>query len=405
MWSWDRTHPAAGRLHTSALQAAETPRMAKWIMLGSLLFLLGMSLAFTFVPWQQTVTGSGEVTAFAPDARPRSVESQIPARIREWKVNDGQAVAKGDTIALLEDIDSAYMDNRFSDRIAESRTSELRTMELKTERARRKLSQSRQKLRSARASLNNATAQMATARDRYQRIETLHDDGLSSLRDLETARLKLQKAQTDSIAAASDVEAAREGVAEAELDVEQQQSALQAKRADLDLKVENARERQAASVVRAPIDGTIARINRPGPGQTVKKGSELAMIVPETDDQAVEIFVGSVDAAIVEPGRRVQLQFAGFPALQFSGFPDASVGVFSGRVLFVDPVDDGKGRYRIVVVPDTSGDLPEWPSKSYLRQGSLVSGSVLLSNVSLGYEIWRRLNGLPPQIPVREKKK
>jgi len=28
---------------------------------------------------------------------------------------------------------------------------------------------------------------------------------------------------------------------------------------------------------------------------------------------------------------------------------------------------------------------------------------VLLSNVSLGYEIWRRINGLPPQIPVRNQ--
>jgi hypothetical protein len=26
---------------------------------------------------------------------------------------------------------------------------------------------------------------------------------------------------------------------------------------------------------------------------------------------------------------------------------------------------------------------------------------VLLSNVSLGYEIWRRMNGLPPQVSVQ----
>jgi len=135
----------------------------------------------------------------------------------------------------------------------------------------------------------------------------------------------------------------------------------------------------------------------------VKKGGELALIVPETDDQAVELFVSSVDAAIVEPGRPVQLQFSGFPALQFGGFPGASVGTFSGEVRFIDPVDDAAGRYRVVVVPDTAGPRPEWPDQTYLRQGSSVTGSILLSNVSLGYEIWRRLNGLPPQVPVREK--
>jgi hypothetical protein len=99
----------------------------------------------------------------------------------------------------------------------------------------------------------------------------------------------------------------------------------------------------------------------------------------------------------------VQLQFAGFPALQFAGFPDASIGTFPGRVRFIDPVDDQGGRYRVVVVPDTAGPAAEWPDQTYLRQGSAVTGSILLSNVSLGYEIWRRLNGLPPQIPVREK--
>lgn len=405
MWSWNEPRPANGsaRLHTSALQAAETPQLAYAIMISSLIVLVGLVLAGVFVPWQQTVTGSGQVTAFAPEARPRTVESQIPARIQAWYVNEGESVAAGDTIAVLEDISSAYLDNRFSDRIAESRANELEALELKTERARRKLSQARQKLRSAEAKLDNAVMETKTARERYRRADTLHAEGLTSLRDLETAQLKLRKARSDSIAAAADLEAAREDVASARLDVRQQESSMRAKRADLDLKVDNARERQAASVVRAPIDGTVARISRPGAGQTVKKGGELALIVPETDDQAVEIFVNSVDAAIIEPGRRVQLQFAGFPALQFAGFPDASIGTFPGRVRFIDPVDDQGGRYRVVVVPDTAGPAAEWPDQTYLRQGSAVTGSILLSNVSLGYEIWRRLNGLPPQIPVREK--
>ena len=99
----------------------------------------------------------------------------------------------------------------------------------------------------------------------------------------------------------------------------------------------------------------------------------------------------------------MQLQFSGFPALQFSGFPDASVGTFSGTVRFVNPVDDGTGRFRLLVVPDTSEGRPPWPSTNYLRQGASVRGSVLLSNVSLGYEIWRRMNGLPPQVSVQQQ--
>jgi multidrug resistance efflux pump len=372
-------------------------------MVGSLIALGLLVFAFIVVPWQQTVSGSGEVTSFSPDARPQSVESQIAARIRQWNVVEGDAIAAGDTIAVLEDISTAYMDDRFVERIATARASELRVLQLETERARQSLSQAEQKLRAARAKLDNAVLETATARERFRRVEALYADGLTSLRSFESQQLALQKARADSISATADQEAAQQEVQSARLDVDRKESTLEARRAELDLKLDNAQERQAASIIRAPIDGVIARVREAGPGQTVKEGDQLALVVPDTDDQAAELFVSSVDAAIVEPGRRVQLQFAGFPALQFAGFPDVSVGIFSGTVRVVDPVDDGSGRYRLLVVPDTSGGRPDWPSQSYLRQGSSVTGWVMLSNVSLGYEIWRRMNGLPPQIPVREK--
>ena len=390
-------------LHSSALQAAETPKLARWVMVGSVVAFGLLVLALLVLPWQQTVSGSGRVTSFSPNARPQTVESQISARVQQWHVAEGDAVAEGDTIAVLEDISSSYMDNRFVERIAASRTSELRVMQLETDRARQKLSQARQQLRAARATLENATLAAATERERFRRVEVLYADGLTSLRSFESQQLALQKARADSVAAAAGRDAAIQEVEASRLEVDRKGSALDARRAELDLKLENARGRQSASLVRAPTDGIIARVSEAGPGQIVKEGDTLALVVPETDDQAVELFVNGVDAAIVEPGRRVQLQFAGFPALQFAGFPDVSVGIFTGTVRVVDPVDDGTGRYRLLVVPDTSGTHAEWPSRRYLRQGSSATGWVMLSNVSLGYELWRRMNGLPPHIPVREE--
>lgn len=390
-------------LHSSALQAAESPRLVRAVMIGSVLGFIFLTITLLTVQWQQTVAGSGQVTSFSPNARPQPVEAQIEARIQEWRVDEGDEVAAGDTLAVMEDISTSYLDDRFVDRIATSRANELRVLELQTETAEQKLLQAEQKLRSARAKVQNANFETATARQRYNRVQTLYQDGLASLREFESEDLKLQKAQADSVTAAADLESAQQEVQQARLDVQSKQNKLEAKRADLDMKLENAQQRRAASIITAPVEGTISRINRAGAGQTVKKGTELAVIVPETGDQAAAIFVSSLDAAIVEPGRQVQLQFAGFPALQFDGFPGASIGTFSGRVRVVDPVDDGSGRYRLMVVPDTTGDNPEWPSSSYLRQGSSVTGWVLLSNVSLGYELWRRINGLPPEIPVRDK--
>jgi multidrug resistance efflux pump len=402
---WGRSVPSNGDargLRTSALEAAQTPSMIRTVTVGALVVLILLGLMLRFVPWRQSVSGTGEVTAFSPDARPRTVEAQISARIRTWQVTEGDVVAPGDTIAVLEDMSASYMDNRFPERIAENRAGVLSTLRLEVDQARQSLSQARQKLRSARARVKNAALGVATARTRRARVDSLYQDGIESLRALETAQLNLQRARTDSVAAAADLEAARRAVESARLDVQRKERQLEARRAELDLRLENAQERQAASVVRAPIAGTIARINRVGPGQTVKPGSALALIAPETDDRAAELFVSSIGASLVQPGERVQLQFSGFPALQFSGFPNASVGTFSGTVRFVNPVDDGTGRFRLLVVPDTSEGRPPWPSTNFLRQGASVRGSVLLSNVSLGYEIWRRMNGLPPQVSIQQ---
>jgi multidrug resistance efflux pump len=391
----------AGPEYTSALQAAQSPSITRSVLVGSVIALLLLGVVLALVPWRQTVSGTGEVTAFAPDARPRTVESQIPARIEAWKVVEGDRVAAGDTIAVLDDLGASYLADRFASRAAEQRASKLQGLRLEVERARQKLAQARQKRRSAQEKANNAALQISTARARLDRVEALQDDGISSVRDLETARLKFQKARTDSVAAAADLEAARRAVESARLNVQGKERKLEARRVALNRKVENARERQAASVVRAPTGGIVSSINRVGPGQTVSKGSTLALIAPKADDRAAELFISSIGASLVEPGRQVQLQFSGFPALQFSGFPDATIGTFTGTVRFVNPVDDGTGRFRMLVVPDTSGDNPRWPSTKYLRQGASVQGSVLLSNVSLGYEIWRRMNGLPPQISAQ----
>ncbi|MFB6229680.1 MAG: HlyD family secretion protein [Salinibacter sp.] len=406
-WGQSPAVPQATRaqpLRTNALQAAQTPSVLRGVLFGSIGVLVVLGIALALVPWRQTVSGTGQVTALAPDARPRAVEAQISARVKNWRVTEGDVVAPGDTIAVLEDMSSQYLDNQFSDRIAESRASELRSLRLEVKQARQSLSQARQKRRAARAKVRNASTGLTTARKRYSRVKALQQDGVKSVRSLETAQLKLQKARTDSVAAAASLDAAQQAVASARLNVQQKESTLEAKQARLNLKLENAQERQAASIVQAPIAGTIARINQVGPGQTVKSGDKLALIVPESDDRAAELFVSSIGASLVQPGERVQLQFSGFPALQFSGFPNASVGTFSGTVRFVNPVDDGSGRFRLLVVPDTSGNRPPWPGENYLRQGASVQGNVLLSNVPLGYEIWRRMNGLPPQVSVQQGK-
>ena len=384
---------------STALLAAQTPHLARRLTV--FLVLLGAAIVagLVFTPWRQVVAGSGSVTSFDPAARPQTVEALVDGRVARWAVTEGARVEAGAVIAELQDIGSGFLDQDFVARAEQGRTARIQGAVLAVDAARQATAQAEQRLIAARATAGNADAEQATARVRAARADALAADGLAATRDVETARLAVQKADRDVVAARTATAAA-----ERDLDGRRIAEAEAAQRiavatAETDLGVGNARGRAQNAVVRAPVAGTVVRIAQVGTGQTVKAGDVLATVVPDTEDQAVEVFVSDRDAALVEPGRAVRLQFAGYPALMVTGLPGLSIGVFGGRVAVVDAVDDGTGRFRLLVTPDSSGT--RWPPRRFLRQGSSATGWVLLGEVSLGYELWRRMNGLPPQIPVR----
>jgi hypothetical protein len=74
-------------------------------------------------------------------------------------------------------------------------------------------------------------------------------------------------------------------------------------------------------------------------------------------------------------------------------------------VTTVDATDNGKGEFRILVTPDETEEA--WPIESdrFLRQGVRTNGWVVLGNVSLGYEVWRQMNGFPVMTTTEESKK
>ena len=78
----------------------------------------------------------------------------------------------------------------------------------------------------------------------------------------------------------------------------------------------------------------------------------MLVLVPDTDVKAVELWVSGVDAVLITPGRHARLQFEGWPAMQFEGWSELAVGTFGGTVAFVDATDDGKAKFRVLIVPD-----------------------------------------------------
>lgn len=406
-------HPATVRSILSAenveiiaeihsLERAKTPR---WLQRTSLIIvgmLVALALFLVFVPWQQNITGGGKVTSFVPGVRPQTIDAQITGRIIRWFVNEGMTVKAGDTIAILQDLNVNFMDNDFMEKIERVRERTVQAQDMAVQTARQRTIQAEQRELAAKAALENAKIEIQTARIRLKRADDLTKEGLAAQREMETATLNFQKAQADSIRNETVLESARRDVEAAKNEENRVIQQADALIAEIELRVANARQRGGASIITAPSDGYIVRIAAVGAGQTVKDGEMLAMLVPTAGglDQAVEAFISSRDAAIVDVGRPVRLQFSGFPAFVFNpGWDNFTINTFGGKVAVVDAVDDGSGYYRVLIVPDSTQKQGKWPSSHYLRQGTPANAWIMLSEVSIGFEIWRQLNGFPPVLP------
>jgi multidrug resistance efflux pump len=179
----------------------------------------------------------------------------------------------------------------------------------------------------------------------------------------------------------------------------------------LEIDLQNQRRRTRQRTVIAPANGRVVRLLRAGSGETVKTGDVLAVLAPSAQTYKVALYISENDAPFLYRNAPVRVQFAGFPALQFVNLPLLGVGTFAGRVQLIDAVDDGKGRYRVVVAEDseavTSGKERPWPSLNSvtpenslsIRPGATVNGWIMLREVSLGFELWRQFNAFPLLLP------
>ncbi len=439
---------APNNLQIQSLRLLKAPRAYRFVATWLLVLVSLIILALIFVPWQQTVVGKGEVSVFSPMERPQTVEAQIPGRLVKWYVQEGQQVKEGERIALISDLDPKFLGenqlqllenqkqalitrqsatmNRIqalSQQLNALTTSQQGALPAAGERA----SQSLDRLEAAQQALTAARQNLETTRFNFDRIEQLYTKGLRSKRDFELAELERVRAQTEVERAQAALQVARRDIQIAQFDqtkiagdteaslasvsssIASAQETLATTNSDLaklEVDIQNLQQRIAQQDIRAPRKGRVVRLMKVGPGQTVAGGDILATVVPETTDQSVELYVSDWDAPLISPGRRVRIQFSGFPALQFAGWPSIAVGTFAGRVAVIDAVANEQGRYRVLVRPDyaaiQSRKEDPWPSPEYLRPGTAASGWFLLDTVPLGYELWRQFNAFPPTVLKQE---
>ena len=388
------------------------------------LTITGLIFLSLFLPWRQTVTGSGKVTVFSPMERPQSINTQIDARIEKWHIEEGQLVKSGDLILELAEVKPEYLDERQLDKLIWQETA----LEQKRE-ANKKLiaslkeqinslykfqdaalpsanlgiAQNQDKLNASQQKFRAAEQNYKTAKLNFDRREQLYEKGLNSIarRDVALARLDVTEVSANTSLKIQETEAKLAGALEKLANIDKLIY-------DLDIKISNFENRVEQRRVIAPVDGQIVKLKAYGSGEIIKAGSRLATIVPETSDRAVELYISDFFIPLIDIGREVRLQFAGWPALQFSGWPSVALGTFPGKVSVIDASVSENGMFRILVKPDLdrveSGRDENWPEAVQLRPGMKATGWVILDEVPVWYELWRILNGFAPSIMKTPKK-
>ena len=399
-------------------------RILAWLLASVLVMAV---IGLTLVPWQQNVAASGQIVAFDPVERRQFIEAPIDGRITEWAVVEGARVSKGDLILVISDNDPSLVERMEQERTATvgvreaaqrksgSVRDKIGRLELTRDRAMdaaiSKIDVAEDKIEAAERGLEAAEAAEQTARLNLDRQSRLNERGLASRRSYELAVLEHNQTVASANKARADLNAERNNrlavlaerykiEAENQAKIEDGRASLESALSDVQktvaelTKVDVRLARQATQVVRSPVDGTVLRVVTRMGGEMVKAGEVLVELVPYSTNNVVALLIDGNDAPLVSPGRKVRLQFEGWPALQFSGWPAVAVGTFGGEVLLVDASDNGRGQFRALVQADP--DAAPWPEQRYLRQGVRANGWILLDEVSLGFELWRQFNGFPP---------
>ena len=423
-----RTIADPRELKLPALRLTRSLRVARQLGWWMGLILIAFPLFLALTPWIQVIEGQGRVAAFGPLERRFNIEAPISGVVVKWHVTEGSEVKVGDLLATLSNNDRQFVEaleeqkqaiirerdtaqrevDFYETIIADTR----KVMEAAVAAAEKSVEATEQKVEAVEKKVEAFQAVYVADFSRFRRFKDTGATGVVAPLELDIAegkaresRAKVEEAKAELKSSEADLAAKRAFLEEtrAKMNAEVQKALVEQQKAIAKVEAKNKElqdvlvkiRQQENREVRAVRNGRIFRILVNEQLMQVKEGEPLAQLIPETDQPAVELWVAGNDAPLIHLGDPVRLQFEGWPAAQVVGWPSVAVGTFAGEVKVIDTADDGMGRFRIVVVP---AEGESWPEARYLRQGVRAKGWVLLSQVSLGFELWRRLNGFPPMI-------
>lgn len=404
-------------------------RVKRWF-----LFIFIGGIITLFLPWTQNIKVKGSVTSLYQEQRPQQLNSPIPGKIIKWNIKNGDYVKKGDTLLQLSEIKDDYLDpllvQRTQDQVNakkgvreyyEAKVGTVNNQfqalhaarDFKLNQLKIKISQLNNKLTGEEAELAAAINELSLSEDQFSRQKKMYDEGLVSLTQFQQRSISYQNAVAKKSASENKVAQTRqeisnigieqnaviqdytEKLSKTEGDRFQNMGQIEGSDGDiakLENQVANYKARQGLYFIIASQDGQVVQLNKSGIGEVLKDGENIGTIVPTNVNYAVEIYIKPVDLPLVKEGQRVMCIFDGFPAIIFSGWPNSSYGTFAGKVVAVENNISANGLFKALVIEDKNEK--QWPPK--IKMGAGVQGIAILNDVPVWYELWRNINGFPP---------
>lgn len=403
--------------------------VAKWFLFTFLAFVFIM-----FLPWTQNIKTQGNVNTLFQEQRPQKLNSPIPGRIIKWYVKNGDVVKKGDTILQISEIKDDYLDPLLVERTQEQVQAKKGVREyynakisstenqiaaitaakdLKLNQIKIKIAQLQNKLKAEQAELTAVNNELKIVQDQLNRQNKMYEEGLVSLTQLQQRNVSYQNTlakktsaenklvQTQQEIAAQNIEQNAviqeytEKLSKTEGDRFQSMGQVAGSTGDI-AKLENQvatyKVRKGLYYILATQDGQITQLTKAGIGEIVKDAETIGIIVPKKIDYIAEIYVKPVDLPLIRENQKVMLTFDGFPAIVFSGWPNSSYGTFSGKIIAIENSISENGLFKAIVAEDKT--QKRWPPN--MKIGTGASGIAILNDVPIWYEIWRNINGFPP---------
>jgi membrane fusion protein (multidrug efflux system) len=291
------------------------------------------------------------------------ISPKVEGYIKKVRVQDNQAVHKGDVLFVIDDSD-------FAAKVAQAEAA-VATEEAAVATYASRLDLQKAMIAQAQAAVESAAADLTRTQQDYKRYAALMTTDFASRQRYEQAQADARKADAEAARTRAALAAAQSQEVVLRSQRREEEARLQQARANLQL----ARNDLDNTVIRAPVAGIAG--NRAGQiGQYVKPGTELLSLVPLPRVYVTANFK-ETQLTRMRPGQRAEVAVDAYPDQPLVGTVE-SFAPASGAEFSLLPPDNATGNFTKIVqrVPIRIALPTKEPLSRLLRPGLSVTVTI-----------------------------